>query len=207
MTDTSKFWNKIARKYAETPIRQQEAYQAKLDHTQTFFKPNTRLFEFGCGTGTTALYHAPKVASILATDISSEMLAIADEKKAKAGVENIQFKRWNIDTDPIPDVGFDVIMAHSILHLVEDMPSALQKTNDMLKPGGLFISSTVCLGDWNFVIRLALPIMKLIGKAPKTVSFFKKEDLREAFLTSGYEILDLPKKDWGAAQFIVAQKT
>lgn len=207
MSKSAKFWDKLARKYEKAKIRQPEAYQAKLEHTQTFFSGESRIFEFGCGTGTTALYHAPKAASILATDISEEMLTIAREKQSAAGIDNIQFKPWNIDSDPILEDGFDMVMAHSILHLVKDMPGALTKSRDMLKPGGIFVSSTVCLGDWNPVFRPMLVLMKLIGKAPETVSFFKKDELRAAIQTAGFEILDLPEGDWGAAQFIVAKKT
>lgn len=91
MTDAAKFWTKIAPKYARDKIKNQAAYQAKLDITQSFFTPDTRLFEYGCGTGTTALYHAPNVTTVLATDISSGMLDIAREKQAAAGLTNIRF--------------------------------------------------------------------------------------------------------------------
>jgi len=207
MTDTAKFWDKIARKYAKANIRQPEAYQHKLDFTQTFLTPKSKVFAFACGTGTTALYHAPKVASILATDISEEMLTIAREKQTEAGIDNVSFEKWDVAADPIPGNDFDMVMAHSILHLLEDMPAAIQKSHDMLKPGGIFVSSTVALGDWNPLIRPIFGFMKLIGKAPKTVKFYKRGDINSAIETSGFEILDLPKdKDWGAANFIVARK-
>jgi len=206
MSDTSKFWNKIAQKYAKTPVRDQEGYQAKLDHTQTFFTAETRLFEYGCGTGTTALHHAPQVKEVLATDISEEMLAIARDKKAAADINNVRFENWNIETDPVTKNDFDTVMAHSVLHLVDDLPAVLQKTRDLLKPDGVFISSTICLGEWNPLFRPLFVIMKLFGKAPATVSFFKKEDIIEAIETAGFEILKLPKKPWGAALFIAARK-
>ncbi len=207
MTDTAKFWDKIARKYARDKIRQPEAYQNKLDFTQSFLTPESKVFAYACGTGTTALYHAPKVASILATDISDEMLAIAREKQAKAGIENVSFEKWDVASDPVPGNDYDMVMAHSILHLVEDMSVAIAKSHDMLKPGGVFVSSTVALGDWNPLLRLALPLARLFGKAPKTVQFYKRGEIYSAIETSGFEILDLPKdKDWGAANFIVARK-
>jgi len=207
MTDTAKFWNKIARKYEAGKIRQPEAYQNKLDFTQTFFTHESKVFAFACGTGTTALYHAPKVASILATDISSEMLAIAQRKQTEAGIDNVRFETWDVTSDPIMGTDFDMVMAHSILHLIEDIPAALRKSHDMLKPGGIFISSTVALGDWNPIFKVMLPLARLFGKAPKTVKFFKKEALYTAIKDAGFEIVDLPSgKDWGAANFIVAKK-
>jgi len=205
MTDTAKFWDKLARKYAKSPVGNQEAYQAKLDHTQTFFTPETRLFEFACGTGTTALHHAPKVGSVLATDVSSEMLAIANEKLSETDLQNVRFQQWNIETDPITEDGFDVVMAHSILHLVHDLPATLKKTHALLKPGGIFVASTVCLGDRAILFKPLLGIMRLIGKAPH-VAMLKRKTLLPTIEASGFELLDLPTGDYGGAVFTVARK-
>ena len=203
--DTSKFWNNIARKYADTPVRQQKAYEAKLAHTQTFFTPETRLFEYACGTGTTALHHAPKVAEVLATDLADEMLAIAREKLAKTELTNVRFENWNIETDPISEDGFDIVMAHSILHLVRDLPSVLNKTHQLLKPGGVFISSTVCLGHRAWLFAPVIASMRIMGKAP-AVSLLKRDHLETAIKDAGFEIIDLPEGKWGAAVFITARK-
>ena len=200
-----KFWNKMARGYAKTPVRQQEAYEAKLAHTQTFFTPQTRLFEFGCGTGTTALHHAPKVAEVLATDLSAEMITIAREKLSETDLTNLRFEQWNIDTDEIPEGGFDVAMAHSILHLVADRETALRKVHQLLKPGGVFVSSTVCLGQKAWLFGPLLGGMRLIGKAPP-VSLLKRDKLAAEITAAGFEILPLPKADWGAAMFVTARK-
>lgn len=205
MTDNSKFWDKLARKYAETPIRQQAAYERKLAHTQTFFTPETRLFEFACGTGSTALHHSPKVAEVLATDLSSEMITIAKEKLAKTDITNVRFKNWNIETDPVVEHGFDVVMAHSILHLVRDLPLTLQKAHQLLKPGGVFVSSTICLGNRAVLFAPVLGVARLLGKAPY-VSLLKRSKLENAIKHAGFEIIELPKGDWGAAVFITARK-
>jgi len=176
MTATAKFWNKAARKYAESPVRQQAAYEAKLAHTQTFFTPETRLFEFACGTGSTALHHAPKVAEVLATDLSDEMITIAREKLAKTDLANVRFETWNIEADPITEDGFDMVMAHSILHLVHDLPQTLKTVQRLLKPGGVFVSSTVCLSKYRFIASPVLGMMRLMGQAPY-VSMLKREKL------------------------------
>lgn len=203
--DLSKFWDKLARKYAATPVRQPEAYEAKLAHTQTFFTPETRLFEFACGTGTTALHHAPRVAEVLATDISEEMLTIAREKLAETDLTNVRFERWNIETDPIKEDGFDVVMAHSILHLVRDRETTLRKTHELLKPGGIFVSSTVSLGHRAWLFGPLIGLMRLIGKAPP-VSMLTRKQIEAEIKAAGFELLPLPEADWGAAVFITARK-
>ena len=200
-----KFWNKMARGYAKTPVRQQEAYERKLAHTQTFFTPESRVFEYACGTGTTALHHAPKVGEILATDLSSEMITIAREKLAETDITNLRFEQWNIETDPITEDGFDMVMAHSILHLVRDRETTLKKTHQLLKPGGMFVSSTICLASKRWLFAPILGVMRLIGKAPP-VTMLKRKQLEREITAAGFEILPLPEGDWGAAVFITARK-
>ena len=203
--DKAKFWDKLARKYAKTPVRQQAAYGAKLAHTQTFFTPETRLFEFACGTGTTALHHAPHVAEVLATDLSSEMIAIANEKLAETELTNLRFEQWDIEQDPLPDAPFDVAMAHSILHLVSDRELVLSKVHELLKPGGIFVSSTICLGARAWMFGPLIGVMRLFGKAPP-VSMLKKDQLLGEIKAAGFEILPLPEGDWGDALFVTARK-
>ena len=54
MPDKAKFWDKTAEKYSQQPIANQEAYEVKLDLMREYFTPDTKLLEFGCGTGSTA---------------------------------------------------------------------------------------------------------------------------------------------------------
>ncbi len=205
MIDPVKFWSKLAPKYAKTPIKNQAAYQAKLDITQSFFTPQTRLLEVGCGTGTTALYHAPHVAAVLATDISPAMLDIARDKQSATGIDNVRFEELNLDVDPIAETDFDVAMAHSILHLVHDLPGALGKLHDALNTGGILVTSTVCIGDWNPLFRPLIGIMKLIGKAPH-VSLLTEKSLTAEITNAGFEIIPQDRVAGGDAVFIVARK-
>ena len=62
-----------------------EVYKEKLEATRRYFDADSQVFEFGCGTGSTALHHAPFVQKIVATDISSNMIEIALGRKALAG--------------------------------------------------------------------------------------------------------------------------
>lgn len=61
MADLNKFWDRMANKYARQPIADEAAYQHKLDVTRQHFTPQSKVLEFGCGTGSTALLHAPHV--------------------------------------------------------------------------------------------------------------------------------------------------
>ena len=102
MREQSKFWDKIADKYSKQPIGDEESYQHKLETTRELLKPDMELLEFGCGTGNTAVKHAPFVKHIHAIDISSGMLEFAKGNAADAGVENITFEQAGIsDYDPL----------------------------------------------------------------------------------------------------------
>ena len=140
------FWNRIAERYARQPVADEAAYQTKLQRTRERLTPDMQVFEFGCGTGTTALIHAPHVARIDAIDVSANMLDIARRKAADAGIDNVHFSQASIESAALPDAHYDMVMAHSILHLLDDRAAALARIHRTLKPGGLFVSSTVCIG-------------------------------------------------------------
>ena len=147
MTDTGAFWDKIAKRYARKPVPDEDVYRQKLKITQGYFTPNMNVFEFGCGTGTTAIKHAPFVDHVHAIDVSAKMLEIAEEKAKEAGVDNVTFERAAIDDFSAPDESVDVVLGLSILHIVENREAIVAKVRNMLKPGGVFVSSTACLGD------------------------------------------------------------
>lgn len=75
MSESDKFWDKTAERYARSPLADEATYRKKLAETQIFFSPDMRIVEFGCGTGTTAVHHAPHVQHIDALDISEFMIA------------------------------------------------------------------------------------------------------------------------------------
>ena len=181
------FWDKLADRYAAQPVRDQAAYETKLRKTQEYLEPHMSVLEFGCGTGTTAITHAPHVAHILATDASSRMLEIAQQRANEAGVTNVDFNVTTIEGLTAPPGAFDAVLALNILHLVEDVDAVLAKTRELLKPGGLFVSSTVCLADGMGWLRLILPILRLIGRAPD-VRFLKAEDFVARVERAGFEI-------------------
>ena len=200
----AKFWNRIAAKYARDPVADEAAYQYKLDRTASFLTPEMTLLEVGCGTGTTALYHAPRVKSVLATDFSSAMIDIAKAKAAKTGATNTTFQVTSIENLPAPDRPYDMIMAHSFLHLVNDIDSVLTKIRSLLAPGGLFVSSTVCIRDMNPILPLVLPIAGRTGLIPMVRSMRGPEVIAK-IENAGFEILEHWRPNKKGSIFIIAQ--
>ncbi len=148
-TTNAAFWDKLAERYAAKPVDDPEAFDRKIAITVSHMTPESTVLDVGCGTGSLALRLAPHGAEVHGLDLSSEMIRIARGKAADAGVSNVTFHVGPFDdsfTAFAPE-SLDGLCAYSILHLVADRAAALERIYDLIRPGGFFISSTVCLGE------------------------------------------------------------
>lgn len=189
IVNDASFWDRIALKYAADKISDQAGYEKTLERTISHLRSSDEVFEFGCGTGTTALRIAPHVARLVATDFSENMITIAQEKGIAAACRNVEFRTSTLADDPSADHSFDAVLGFSVLHLAAGRSTILYKIRQMLKPGGLFISKTPCLSDMNPVTRLALPLMQLVEKAPY-VEFFSAVQLEAEIVDAGFAIIE-----------------
>ncbi len=146
MVQPNRFWDRHAKGYAKRPVAGEAAYQRKLKVTQDYLTLDMKVLELGCGTGTTALIHAPFVKHITCIDISRNMLEIARAKAESGNVKNVTFQQSSVYGLETSDSSYDVVMGHSILHLLENKEAVIARVHRMLKPGGVFVSSTACLG-------------------------------------------------------------
>ncbi|MEO1924744.1 MAG: methyltransferase domain-containing protein [Gammaproteobacteria bacterium] len=205
MNKSEKFWNKIAPRYSRQAIADEASYQKKLKKTREYLNVDMDMFEFGCGTGTTAIIHAPYVKHIHAIDLSPKMLEIVQGKVDKENINNITFEQSTIDEFNAPDNSFDVVLGMSILHLLENKEEAVAKVYKMLKSGGIFISSTACLGDMMFLFKLIAPLGKITSLIP-IIRVFSKNELVESLMDIGFSIDYQWKPGKNKAAFIVAKK-
>ncbi|MGB7085496.1 MAG: class I SAM-dependent methyltransferase, partial [Phormidesmis sp.] len=158
-----------------------------------------------CGTGSTAIAHAPYVKHMRAIDFSTKMIAIAQSKADTNNVLNITFEQSTIDSISASDQTYDAVLGLSILHLLEDKDAVIAKVYKMLKPGGLFVTSTTCLGDTMKVLGLIAPLGKALGLMP-LVKVFTTQELEESLTDAGFETDYQWQPDKGKAVFIVAKK-
>jgi ubiquinone/menaquinone biosynthesis C-methylase UbiE len=199
------FWNKLADKYSRRPVADEASYRKKLAITREYFRPDMEVLEIGCGTGSTAIEHAPFVKHIRATDLSTRMVEIAKEKARAADVDNVTFEALSVDALDVPDASIDVVMAHNVLHLLEDKDQVITDVHRMLGPGGVFVSSTACVGDMMLPLRLIVPVGRFLRLFP-LVKVFSVAELKDSLENAGFEI-DYewqPKKN--AAAFIICRK-
>ncbi|MCZ4316586.1 methyltransferase domain-containing protein [Comamonadaceae bacterium G21597-S1] len=205
----ARFWDRIARKYATDPIADLAGYETTLQRVQALLSGEQQVLEIGCGTGSTALRLAPFTRSLLATDVSAGMIAIAREKLAAQPVPQLSFAVADADAPAVGHDTYDVVLAFNLLHLVDDLDLALQQARQALRPGGLLVSKTPCIGLMNPLIPyLALPLMRMIGKAPHVLCFDATQ-LQSAITRQGLEIVCVEQhgtRGKDIRPFIVARK-
>jgi arsenite methyltransferase len=207
MSHDAAFWNDLAEKYSRQPLADPEAFERKIAVTKARMKPSAVVLDIGCGTGSLALRLAPSAAHVHGLDLSSEMVRIANGKAAAQSVGNVTFHVGAFrDGVPFEPGSLDGVCAYSLLHLVEDRPSTLERIFALLKPGGFFVSSTTCLGESRVPYAPILSVMRWLGKAP-LVKVFRKQSLADEISQAGF--VDLEQPDVGAKPtiaFMVASK-
>ncbi len=208
MPKSNPHWDKMAPGYAKSPVGDEATYQRKLAETQEFLQPDMRVVEFGCGTGSTALVHAPLVQHMLATDVSAKMLEIGREKAEAAGVTNIDFQLGALTDLAIEAASVDAVLGLNVLHLVPNRLETMAEVARILKPGGVFVSSTVCLRTSpKRFLKLLVPLGKLLRLLPD-LFVLSEQELADDIRNAGFQI----ERQWhhaqgGIAVFIVARKT
>lgn len=211
MRTADNFWDDAAAKYSKSPIKNMPAYIQTMDRTKVHLAKGDKVLEIGCGTGSTALLLADSVAHITSTDISAKMIDIAKGKLADQQVHNVDFMQATVFDDTLKPGSYDAILAYNFLHLLDNPEDAVARVRDLLKPGGVFISKTVCLASGNPitrpVFRVLIALMQLVGKAPY-VGFVKSSDPERWVTNAGFTVLekgDYPRSP--CARFVVARRS
>jgi 2-polyprenyl-3-methyl-5-hydroxy-6-metoxy-1,4-benzoquinol methylase len=208
MNKPEKFWDFLAKNYDQAPDNLSD--RQDLDLIKKYLDPSDILFEFACGTGTLSIEIAGRVKEIHAIDISSKMLAAAQRKAAEHKIEHIHFAHTTIYDERYKPGSFDVVMAFNILHLLADLRPALQRINELLKPGGILISTTPCLGEKMAIYnRLLMPLLWLsskIGIIPH-VNFFNASELEGLIANANFQILETEDfYNGNTDHFVIARK-
>lgn len=202
MKQGSRFWDKIAARYSRQPIKDTDSYERKLALTRQYLEPTAQVLEFGCGTGGTALLHAPHVAHVLATDYSGAMIDIAKQRQTDEGIENVTFRQATIFEIERPADGFDAVLGLNVLHLVPEYGRQIERAFELLKPGGVFVTSTACLGTRS-PLRLLLALPAALGFIPKVV-FINRDSLASDMIAAGFETRE--RVEFGDTLFLIMQK-
>lgn len=206
MQDSVRFWDKHAPGYVARPMRDVASYEKAMARVRSYLSSEHEVLEIGCGSGSTALLLAPHVKHITASDISGKMIEFGREKAVKQGIQNVSFVHSGAQEDALQSQSYDVVMGFNVVHLLPDAGAAIEQFHNQLKPGGLLITKTPCVGDVAFYWRWLIKLAQLVGYAP-FVRFFKQDELARLMESKGFSVIETgnyPASPMG--RFIVARK-
>ena len=162
-----KFWDLISARYAASPISDITAYKTKIETIKAYLSPEDVVLDIGCGTGTQCGDLAADVKQVTGIDISGKLLAIAEQRKAERKLDNVEFIKTSLYDERFKPDSFDIVMAFYVLHFFEDLDAVVERIHALLKPGGLFISETACLGEKDQITARLVRFAGQLGLLPK----------------------------------------
>lgn len=141
--------------------------------------PGEVVLDLGSGGGMDVLLSALRVGptgKAYGLDMTEEMLALARENQKKAGLENAEFLKGEIENIPLPGSSVDVIVSNCVINLSADKDKALREAFRVLKPGGRFaVSDVVVRGDVPAPIRRSMELwVGCIAGALKDSDYIQK---------------------------------
>ncbi|MEQ1886954.1 MAG: arsenite methyltransferase [Bryobacteraceae bacterium] len=153
-------------------------------------KPGEVVLDLGSGGGIDVLLSAKRVSpggKAYGLDMTDEMLALANENKRKAGAQNVEFLKGEIENIPLPDNSVDVIISNCVINLSANKDRVLREAFRVLKPGGRFaVSDVVTKGEMLPEIRQS--ILAWVGCVAGAL---EEEEYRAKLKASGFEQIDL----------------
>ncbi len=125
-------------------------------------RPGETVLDLGSGGGIDVLLSAKRVGptgKAYGLDMTDEMLALANDNKRRAGAENVEFLKGEIEAIPLPDSSVDVIISNCVINLSTDKNRVIEEAFRVLKPGGRFaVSDVVIRGEVPSDVRRSMEL-------------------------------------------------
>jgi arsenite methyltransferase len=152
--------------------------------------PGEVVLDLGSGGGIDVLLSAKRVGSTgkaYGLDMTDEMLALANENKRKAGMENVEFLKGEIEHIPLPDDSVDVIISNCVINLSADKDQVFREALRVLKPGGRFaVSDVVTRGEMPPEIRQS--VLLWVGCVAGAL---EENEYRAKLAAAGFETIEI----------------
>ncbi|MCL5744619.1 MAG: arsenite methyltransferase, partial [Acidobacteria bacterium] len=148
------------------------------------------VLDLGSGGGIDVLLSAKRVGpagKVYGLDMTDEMLALARENQKKAGIDNVEFLKGEIENIPLPDNSVDLIISNCVINLSADKDRVLREAFRVLKPGGRFaVSDVVTRGDMAPEIRRNVELW--IGCIAGAL---EENEYRQKLVNAGFEEVEM----------------
>ena len=142
-------------------------------------KPGDTVLDLGSGGGIDVLLSARRVGpsgKAYGLDMTEDMLALARENQRRAGVDNVEFLKGEIESIPLPDNSVDVIISNCVINLSSDKPRAIAEAFRVLKPGGRFaVSDVVIRGELPPEVRRSMELW--VGCVAGALTEYQYQDI------------------------------
>ena len=207
MDKSEKFWDRQAKDFAKQQQNIRLTDNKDFVNTLKYLDAGDAVLDYGCGAGIVANGIADKVKEVHAIDISSKLIELAKDKARERGIENVHYAHTTIFDERYEKESFNAILAFRVLHVLEGVESVVHRINELLKPGGVFISVTACMGNrWAFLKPLVFLLGK-IGLMPQHINLFRFPEVEGMMTIENLQIVEC--EDLGERPphyFIVAKK-
>jgi len=191
MDKSKKFWDKASKNYDKTEERFEYIHSKSRASAKKYLADNNIVLDYGCGTGTTSCELANQVKEIHAIDISSNMIEIAKKKAEANNIRNVDFLVADIFNERYKKDSFDRILAFNMLHTIPNPQNVIQRINELLKPDGLLIAVTPCLG---------------VGLIPVPIRRLKSSDIDALLAKGNFQTVSSEKIFKGASSYFIVSK-
>jgi arsenite methyltransferase len=152
--------------------------------------PGETVLDLGSGGGIDVLLSAKRVGptgKAYGLDMTDEMLALANENKRKAGVENVEFLKGEIENIPLPANSVDVIISNCVINLSADKDRVLREAFRVLRPGGRFaVSDVVTRG--NVAPQIRKSVLMWVGCIAGALD---EQEYRDKLAAAGFEQIEV----------------
>ncbi len=182
-------WDRIAGRYDRQVFKiYSKAYEKTVSLSAKYLKKDFSVLDFACGTGIVTLGLTGHAGRITAIDTSGKMIDIAAAKAAAENIANIEFSPDDIFDSKFDNKKFDAVTAFNILLYIEDIEMLLKRIRQLLKPGGVFVSSTDCLGEKRSILNVIRKFLGFLGIFPY-MKFYSSEELEQTIKQAGFSLI------------------
>lgn len=199
------FWDRVSSRSSKPQKELGGTFLKTVEATERHLTGENVVLDFGCGTGDLTMAVSRRVKAVHAVDTSSGMIDVARARASQCEVGNVDFAQSSIFDDCHLEGAFTIVTAFNILHYVEDTQKVSRRISNLLGPGGLFISSTACLGERRTLLGTLGLILTKLGIMPD-MKFFKESELEDLIARGGFQIVETEELSRLPDYFIVAKK-